>query len=76
MEMKQRKLWIRRKEKGHVLEGRTITGSLLIWTIPTDLEPLILHLINSSFFTQEKALKIVGKLQKIGIVINKEEING
>lgn len=72
--MKPRKLWIRRKDKSHVIEGRLPNGkTILIWTISDDLTRLLEHLLQSSFFTKEKAVNIAEKLKKLSIVSETEE---
>lgn len=71
--MKQRKLWIRRKGKSHVVEGRRGKRPILIWTISSDLTQLIEHLLKSSFFTKEKSEKIRQKLDSLNIEKNKSE---
>ncbi len=71
--MKPRKLYLRRKGKSIIIEGKKDGKSVLIWTIP---EPNIFMsklLENSSFFTQEKVDNIGQKLSRLDIREQKQE---
>lgn len=63
--MKKRKLWIRRKNKAHVVEGRRGNKTILIWTISNDLTRLLDFLLKQSFFSMQKSEKIKQKLDSL-----------
>lgn len=71
--MKPRKLWIRRKNKAHVVEGKRGNKTILIWTISKDLTQLLDFLLKQSFFSKEKENKIKQKLDSLDNQENKSE---
>jgi len=61
--MKQ--VYYRRKDKSIVIEGKSKGKSILIWTLPAP-ESLLNEIISkSSFFTNEKGMKIIEKLKRL-----------
>ena len=66
--MKQRNLYYRRKGKSLIIEGKARDGSSVsIWTLPAP-EKLILQIISkASFFSEEKAEKILLKINRLAI---------
>lgn len=57
--MKQLKIYYRKKGKSIIIEGKNKGKSVYLWTLPKDAELFLKNLISASFFTKEKADKLM-----------------
>ncbi len=76
--MKPRNIWIRRKKErkklaNYVIEGRKGKKALFIWTISNDLTRLLEHLLKTSFWSEQKSIKIRQILDSLEIKENKSK---
>ena len=60
--MKDRKIYLRRKGIGLIVEGKRNNKTIFLFTIPN-----VLKLLKSSLFTEEKKAKIMEKIQSLDI---------
>lgn len=71
--MKDRQIYYRKKEGKTIIEGKENTKTIFILTLP-EPETLLNELIEkSSFFTQEKGLKILEKIKRLDFKPNKAQ---
>lgn len=55
----KRKVYLRKKEKSFIFECKTKGKTTFIWTLPNDYEKFLRELAKSSFFSRDKANKIL-----------------
>lgn len=55
----KRKIYLRKKGKAFVFEGKMKGKTIYIWTIPTNYEQFLRNLIKSSFFPKGKGNKLL-----------------
>ena len=57
--MKTKRIYYRKKGKSIIIEGKNKGKSIYLWTLPKDAEFFLKKIISASFFTKEKAQKLM-----------------
>lgn len=72
--MKDKQIYYRKKGKSIIIEGKQDGNSIFIWTLPNDITSFLEDLIKASYFTQEKAVKILENIKRLDVREPKKKI--